>query len=135
MFDVNYPPFHIYNLTQRYLTHTQIVGVLPTTDLSWGGRLETGAGPPATALTQGRPAARLTRRQFLFNTTETNLRRPFRISNTGFRLCSVPSEGSRTASVRRNVDERIGVNSFPVNFNLEDADLARYRRWVLLGLW
>src|SRR5262245_40661536 len=39
---LNDPPFHIYNLRQQSTAvyGQQILGVLPTTDLSWGGRVE-----------------------------------------------------------------------------------------------
>src|SRR5262245_57046605 len=39
---LNDPPFHIYNLRQQStgVYAQQILGVLPTTDLSWGGRVE-----------------------------------------------------------------------------------------------
>ena len=116
------PPYHTYNLKQQAAAvyWQQTVSVLPTTDVSFGGRLQQtwlsardrydaaapgSFGPFDTAATP-------------LDSTDTQ-----HALHLGFehRFSPMFSVFGRVARSFRtpNVDERIGVNAFPVDFNLK----------------
>ena len=120
MFELNDPPFHIYNLTQQStgIYAQQIVGVLPTTDLSWGGRLEQTRLSARDRFDPMAPGGAFDAQAIPLNTTETNYAAHFGFEH---RFSPVLGAFGRIAHSFRtpNVDEQIGVNAFPVNFNLK----------------
>jgi iron complex outermembrane receptor protein len=116
------PPYHTYDLNQQSTAvyWQQTTGILPTTDISWGGRLQ---------------QARLTARD-RYDATAPGSFGPFDTQATpldstetqhalhlGFehRFSPMFAVFGRVARSFRtpNVDERIGVNAFPVDFNLK----------------
>ena len=119
---VNDPPIHTYNLTQQSLGvyWQQTTSVLPTTDVSWGARMQQtrlsardryDATAPGSFGPFDAAATPLDR-------TEVN-----HALNLGFEHRFSPEIavfGHVARSFRTpNVDERIGVNAFPVDFNLK----------------
>ena len=116
------PPFHTYNLRQQStgIYAQQTLAVLPTTDVSWGGRLEQmrlsardrfdpaapGAFPPFDA--EATP----------LDKTETNHALHFGFEHRFSPMLAVFGRVARSFRTP-NVDERIGVNAFPVNFDLK----------------
>ena len=116
------PPFHTYNLRQQSTAAyaQQTLAVLPTTDVSWGGRLEQmrlsardrfdptapGAFPPFDA--EATP----------LDKTETNHALHFGFEHRFSPMLAVFGRVARSFRTP-NVDERIGVNAFPVDFDLK----------------
>jgi iron complex outermembrane receptor protein len=116
------PPIHTYDLRQQSLGAyaQQTLAVLSTTDLSWGGRIEQmrlnardqfdptapGAFPPFDA-----QAVALDR-------SETNHALHFGFEHRFSPALAVFGRVARSFRTP-NVDERIGVNAFPVDFSLK----------------
>lgn len=117
---LNDPPFHIYNLRQQSLGFygQQILAVLPTTDLSWGGRLEQMRLSARDRFDPTAPGGAFDAQAIPLDTTETNYAAHFGFEH---RFSPMLVAFGRIAHSFRtpNVDERIGVNAFPVNFNLK----------------
>ena len=117
------PPIHTYNLQQQSTAAyaQQTLAVLPTTDLSWGGRLEQmqlnardtfdPTAPGAISLLRcGRP--------FRSTRPKPIMRRILALEHRFSPMLAV--FGRIAHSFRTpNVDERVGVNAFPVDFNLK----------------
>jgi iron complex outermembrane recepter protein len=114
------PPFHTYNLRQQStgIYAQQIVGVLPTTDLSWGGRLETTRVSARDRFDPTAPGGAFDAQAIPLDNSETNYALHFGFEH---RLSPVLAAFGRVAHSFRtpNVDERVGVNAFPVNFDLK----------------
>jgi iron complex outermembrane recepter protein len=114
------PPFHTYNLRQQStgIYAQQIVGVLPTTDLSWGGRLETTRVSARDRFDPTAPGGAFDAQAIPLDNSETNYALHFGFEH---RLSPVLAVFGRVAHSFRtpNVDERVGVNAFPVNFDLK----------------
>lgn len=113
------PPYHTYDLKQRSLAAywQQTVAVMPSTDVSFGARIQQtrlGANDRYDATAPGAFDAQATP----LNQTEFN-----HALNLGFEHRFSPTIavfGHVARSFRTpNVDERIGVNAFPVDFNLK----------------
>ncbi len=118
--EVSDPPFHTYNLNQQSIGGywQQSIAVLSTTDISFGARLQ---------------QTRLSARDFYDPTAPQPFpdeqARPLDSTETqhalhlGFehRFSPVLAVFGRVARSFRtpNVDERIGVNAFPIDFNLK----------------
>ncbi len=114
------PPFHTYNLRQQStgIYAQQTVGVLPTTDVSWGGRLQQTRLSARDQFDPTAPGGAFDAQATPLNSVETNY-----ALHLGFehRFSSMLGVFGRVAHSFRtpNVDERIGVNAFPVDFNLK----------------
>lgn len=113
------PPYHTYDLKQQSLAAywQQTVAVMPATDVSFGARMQQtrlGANDRYDATAPGAFDAQATP----LNQTEIN-----HALNLGFEHRFSPMItvfGHVARSFRTpNVDERIGVNAFPVDFNLK----------------
>jgi len=117
---LNDPPFHIYNLRQQStgVYSQQVLGVLPTTDLSWGGRLESTRVSARDAFDPTAPGGAFDAQAIPLDNVETNYALHFGFEH---RFSPILAAFGRIAHSFRtpNVDERIGVNAFPVNFNLK----------------
>lgn len=120
--EVSDPPYHTYDLTQQAtaIYWQQTTGVLPTTDISFGARLQQtkltardvydasapgSFGPFDTAATP-------------LNSTETQHALHLGFEHRFSPLLAVFGRVARSFRTP-NVDERIGVNAFPVDFNLK----------------
>lgn len=120
--DVSDPPYHTYDLNQQTaaIYWQQTTGVLPTTDISFGGRLQQtrlsardrydaaapgSFGPFDTAAT---PLDSVETQHALYLGFEHRFSSMFAAFGRVARSFRTP-----------NVDERIGVNAFPVDFNLK----------------
>lgn len=116
---LNDPPFHIYNLRQQStaIYGQQILGVLPTTDVSWGGRLEQTRLSARDHFDPTAPGA-FDAQAIPLDKAETNYAAHFGFEH---RFSPMLAVFGRVAHSFRtpNVDERIGVNAFPVDFNLK----------------
>jgi iron complex outermembrane receptor protein len=115
------PPIHHYDLSQRSLGvyGQETLSILPTTDLSFGARLQNTNIHARDAFDPTAPGAFVGDVQGVpLNRDETNhalhLGLEHRIDET------LTAFGRVAQSFRTpNVDERIGVNAFPVNFDLK----------------
>lgn len=114
------PPFHTYNLRQQStgIYAQQTVGLLPTTDVSWGARLQQTRLSASDQFDPTAPGGAFDAQATPLNSVETNY-----ALHLGFehRFSSMFGVFGRVAHSFRtpNVDERIGVNAFPVDFNLK----------------
>ena len=110
------PPFHIYDLKQQSAAVycQQAVAVLPTTDISFGARLQQ---TRLTARDQYDPTApgALTPSHPAQYDREPTLDLGFEHDSRRVAVFGRVARSFRTP----NVDERIGVNAFPVDFNLK----------------
>jgi iron complex outermembrane receptor protein len=115
------PPVHRYDLTQRtiaaYIQHT--IGVTPNTDISYGFREESTRVTARDQFNVGAPGAFAFDEQAVpLNHEEWNYAAHFGIEhrfNESFSVFGRVAHSFRTP----NVDERVGVNAFPVNFDLK----------------
>jgi iron complex outermembrane receptor protein len=113
------PPYHTYNLRQQSVAGyaQQTVTVLPTTDLSWGGRVQQTRLSARDLYDPNAPGA-FDAQATPLDSTETQHALHF-----GFEHRFAPALalfGRVARSFRTpNVDERIGVNAFPVDFKLK----------------
>jgi iron complex outermembrane recepter protein len=114
------PPFHTYNLSQQSaaIYAQQTVAVLPTTDLSWGARLEQTRLSARDRFDPAAPGGAFDAQATPLNSTEAQHALHFGFEH---RFSPVLAVFGRIARSFRtpNVDERIGVNAFPVDFNLK----------------
>jgi iron complex outermembrane receptor protein len=115
------PPIHTYNLRQQTAAvyAQQTLGVLPSTDLSWGGRLEQTKLSARDHFDPTAPGAFFFDAEAIpLDNTETNHALHFGFEH---RFSPVLAVFGRVARSFRtpNVDERIGVNTFPIDFNLK----------------
>jgi len=116
---LNDPPYHTYDLNQQTTAAywQQTVAVLPTTDLSWGARLQQTHLSARDRYDDTAPGAFDVQATPL-NSTDTN-----HALHVGFehRFSNMFAVFGRAARSFRtpNVDERIGVNAYPVDFNLK----------------
>ncbi len=113
------PPYHSYDLNQQAtaIYWQQTVGVLPTTDISFGGRLQQtrlSAGDRYDATAPGAFDAQATPLDSVETQHALHLGFEHRFSPM-FAVFGRLARSFRTP----NVDERIGVNAFPVDFNLK----------------
>jgi iron complex outermembrane recepter protein len=118
---LNDPPIHTYNLQQQStaIYAQQTLGILPTTDLSWGGRLEQMRLNARDAFDPTAPGAFFFDAQAIpLDKTESNYAAHFGFEH---RFSPMLAMFGRVAHSFRtpNVDERVGVNAFPVDFNLK----------------
>ncbi|HEY6862105.1 MAG TPA: TonB-dependent receptor [Pseudolabrys sp.] len=113
------PPYHTYNLRQQSMAlyAQQALVLLPTTDLSWGGRLEQSRLFARDRYDPTAPGA-FDAQAIPLDSTEVQYALHFGFEH---RFSPVFATFGRVARSFRtpNVDERIGVNSFPVNFDLK----------------
>lgn len=114
------PPYHTYNLTQQSVGvyWQQTTSILPTTDVSWGARMQQTRLSARDRLDPTAPGAGFETQATPLDKTEVN-----NALNLGFEHRFSPMIavfGHVARSFRTpNVDERIGVNAFPVDFNLK----------------
>ncbi|HEY1475838.1 MAG TPA: TonB-dependent receptor [Pseudolabrys sp.] len=114
------PPVHDYNLNQQSIAAywQQTVGVLPTTDVSFGGRLQQMRLSARDRFDSTAPGSFFDAQATPLDSTETQ-----HALHLGFehRFSPMFAMFGRIARSFRtpNVDERIGVNAFPVDFNLK----------------
>ena len=120
--DVSDPPYHTYDLNQQAtaIYWQQTTGVLPTTDISFGGRLQQtrlsardrydadGAGSFGPFDTAATPLDSVETQHALHLGFEHRFSPMFAVFGRVAHSFRTP-----------NVDERIGVNAFPVDFNLK----------------
>ena len=115
------PPIHTYNLQQQSTAAyaQQTLAVLPTTDLSWGGRLEQMRLNARDTFDPTAPGAFFFDAQAIpLEKTESNYAAHFGAEHRFSPMLAV--FGRIAHSFRTpNVDERVGVNAFPVDFNLK----------------
>jgi iron complex outermembrane receptor protein len=113
------PPYHTYDLNQQAaaIYWQQTVNVLPTTDLSFGGRLQQtrlsardryDPTAPGAFDAQATPLDSVETQHALHLSFEHRLSPMLAVFGRLARSFRTP-----------NVDERIGVNAFPVDFNLK----------------
>ena len=102
----------------------QTVALAPSTDVSFGARLQRNPSDRRVISTiRPRPAA-FGAQATPLDTTETNHALHFGVEHRfspGFAVFGRVARSFRTP----NVDERIGVNAFPVELQSENADLVR----------
>jgi iron complex outermembrane receptor protein len=116
---LNDPAYDKYNLNQQSVAGywQQSLALAPTTDISWGGRLQRTKLSASDIYDPTAPGAFSTQATPL-DTAETNyalhLGAEHRFS-PGFAVFGRVARSFRTP----NVDERIGVNAFPVDFKLK----------------
>ncbi|MEP7029953.1 MAG: TonB-dependent receptor [Pseudolabrys sp.] len=119
---VSDPPYHTYNLKQQSTGFywQQTVGVLPTTDVSFGARLQQTKLSARDVYDASAPGS-----FGIFDTAATPLDSSEwqHALHFGFehRFSPMLAVFGRVARSFRtpNVDERIGVNAFPIDFNLK----------------
>jgi iron complex outermembrane recepter protein len=113
------PPYHTYDLNQQSaaIYWQQTVGVLPTTDISFGARLQQTRLSARDRYDPTAPGAFDVQATPL-NSVETQYALHLGLEH---RFSSAFAVFGRLARSFRtpNVDERIGVNAFPVDFNLK----------------
>jgi iron complex outermembrane receptor protein len=114
------PPYHTYDLNQQSaaIYWQQTVGVLPTTDISFGARLQQtrlsardrydSTAPGGAFDAQATPLDSIEMQHALHLGFEQRFSPMFAVFGRLARSFRTP-----------NVDERIGVNAFPVDFNLK----------------
>jgi iron complex outermembrane receptor protein len=113
------PPVHRFELMQRSLAvyGQQTVGVTPNTDVSWGARLQRTSLSASDQFDPNAPGAFFDAQAVPLNSANTqhalHLGAEHRFNET-FAVFGRLARSFRTP----NVDERIGVQSFPVDFNL-----------------
>jgi iron complex outermembrane receptor protein len=113
------PPYHTYDLNQQSLAAywQETINVLPTTDVSFGARMQQTRVSAKDRYDPTAPGA-FDAQATPFGQTEVN-----HALNLGFEHRFSPMFavfGHVARSFRTpNVDERIGVNTFPVDFNLK----------------
>jgi iron complex outermembrane receptor protein len=123
------PPVHRFELMQRSLAAygQQTVGLTPNTDVSWGARLQRTSLSASDQFDPNAPGAFFDAQAVPLNSANTqhalHLGAEHRFNDT-FAVFGRLARSFRTP----NVDERIGVQSFPVDFNLR-ATSARYGGW------
>jgi iron complex outermembrane recepter protein len=116
---LNDPPYHTYDLNQQAMAiyWQQTSSVLPTTEFSFGGRLQQTRLTARDLYDATAPGA-FDAQAIPLDSVETNY-----ALHLGFehRLSPMFTVFGRVAHSFRtpNVDERIGVNAFPVDFNLK----------------
>ncbi len=114
------PPFHTYDLKQQSaaIYWQQTVGVLPTTDVSFGARLQQTRLSARDRYDPTAPGGAFDAQATPLDSVETQ-----HALHLGFehRFSPMFAVFGRVARSFRtpNVDERIGVNAFPVDFNLK----------------
>jgi len=113
------PPVHRFKLLQQSygLYWQQTTGVTPSTDVSWGARLQQTSTSAGDRFDPNAPGAFFEAQATPLHSVETqhalHLGAEHRFNNT------VAVYGRLARSFRTpNADERIGVQSFPVDFNL-----------------
>ncbi len=117
---INDPPYHTYDLNQQSLGAywQQTVGVLPSSDVSFGARLQQTKLSARDLYNPAAPGGAFDAQATPLDQTEVN-----HALNLGFehRFSSMIAVFGHVARSFRtpNVDERIGVNAFPVNFTLK----------------
>ncbi|HEY6024718.1 MAG TPA: TonB-dependent receptor [Pseudolabrys sp.] len=116
---LNDPPFHTYNLRQQStgVYAQQTVGILPTTDLSWGGRLQQTRLSARDRFDPTAPGA-FDAQATPLDSVETQHALHFGIEHRFSEMIAIFGRVARSFRTP-NVDERIGVNAFPVDFNLK----------------
>jgi iron complex outermembrane receptor protein len=113
------PPYHTYDLNQQSMAlyWQQVVAVAPSTDISFGGRLQQARLSARDVYDATAPGA-FDAQATPLDSTETN-----HALHLGFEHRFSPALavfGRIGRSFRTpTVDERIGVNAFPVDFNLK----------------
>jgi len=113
------PPVHRFELVQRSLAAygQQTVGVTPNSDVSWGARLQRTSLSASDQFDPNAPGAFFDAQAVPLHSTETqhalHLGAEHRFNDT-FAVFGRLARSFRTP----NVDERIGVQSFPVDFDL-----------------
>ncbi len=113
------PPYHTYDLNQQSaaIYWQQTVGILPTTDISFGARLQQTRLSARDRFDPTAPGA------FDAQATPLDSNEWQHALHIGFehRFSPMLAVFGRAARSFRtpNVDERIGVNAFPVDFNLK----------------
>jgi len=113
-------PYHTYDLNQQTaaIYSQQTVSVLPTTDVSFGARLERTWLSARDLFDPTAPGGEFDKQAIPLDSTETQY-----ALHLGFehRLSPTLAVFGRTARRFRTptVDERIGVNAFPVDFDLK----------------
>jgi iron complex outermembrane receptor protein len=119
---LNDPPIHTYDLQQQSTAAyaQQTLAILPTTDLSWGGRLEQTRLDAHDTFDPTAPGAfpLFDAQAIPLGKTETNYAAHFGFEH---RFSAMLAVFGRVAHSFRtpNVDERVGVSAFPVDFNLK----------------
>lgn len=114
------PPVHRYDLTQQTASAywQQTVGIFPTTDISYGARLQNNKVVARDRFDPTAPGA------FVFDLqgTPLNFKETQHALHLGaeHRLTGNLSVFGRVARSFRtpNVDERVGISAFPINFDL-----------------
>ena len=118
--DLTDPPYHTYNLNQQSAAvyWQQTVSVLPTTDISFGARLQQTRLSARDLYDPTAPGGAFSAQAIPLDSTELQ-----HALHLGFehRFSPMFTVFGRLARSFRtpNVDERIGVNAFPVDFNLK----------------
>ena len=118
--DVTDPPYHTYNLNQQSAAvyWQQTATVLPTTDISFGARLQQTRLSARDVYDPTAPGGAFDAQAIPLDSTELQ-----HALHLGFehRFSAMFTVFGRVARSFRtpNVDERIGVNAFPVDFNLK----------------
>jgi iron complex outermembrane receptor protein len=118
--ELNDPPFHTYNLRQQStgIYAQQTTGVLPTTDLSWGGRLQQTRLSAHDRFDPAAPGGAFDAQATPLDSVETNYALHFGFEHRFSPALAVFGRVARSFRTP-NVDERIGVNAFPVDFDLK----------------
>jgi iron complex outermembrane receptor protein len=117
---LNDPPFHIYNLKQQStaIYAQQTLGVLPTTDLSWGGRLQQTRLSARDRFDPTAPGGAFDVQAIPLDSNDPQYALHFGFDHRFSEMVAVFGRVARSFRTP-NVDERIGVNAFPVDFNLK----------------
>jgi len=113
------PPYHTYDLNQQAtgIYWQQTTGVLPTTDVSFGARLQQTRLSARDRYDPTAPGA-FDAQAIPLDSTETQHALHLGFEHRFSPMFAVFGRAARSFRTP-NVDERIGVNAFPVDFNLK----------------
>lgn len=113
-------PFHIYNLRQQSAAvyAQQTLAVSPATDLSWGGRLEQTRLSARDRFDPTAPGGAFDAQAIPLDSSEPQYALHFGFEHRFSPVLAIFGRAARSFRTP-NVDERIGVNAFPVNFDLK----------------
>ena len=113
------PPYHTYDLNQQAtgIYWQQTTGVLPTTDVSFGARLQQTRLSARDRYDPTAPGA-FDAQAIPLDSTETQHALHLGFEHRFSAMFAVFGRAARSFRTP-NVDERIGVNAFPVDFNLK----------------
>ena len=114
------PPYHTYDLNQQSVAvyWQQTIAVLPTTDISFGARLQQTRLTARDLYDPTAPGGAFDAQAIPLDSTETQYALHLGFEHRFSPMFAVFGRVARSFRTP-NVDERIGVNAFPVDFNLK----------------